>query len=165
MKRFYFFIFAISLWFGAYAQVDSTKAVGEEIFYIVETPAEFIGGQGAMFKFIATHVSYPKLAREAGMVGKIIIRFVVEKDGSVSNPVALKVISNKLMISEFVQADFKKRKKEFTEKEEQAIEVIEQTLVEEAKKVILMSPKWNSGYQKGEAVRTYLTLPVTFRLE
>ncbi len=43
MKKAYFFILAIFLRVVAYGQVDSTKVVGEEIFYIVETPAEFSG--------------------------------------------------------------------------------------------------------------------------
>lgn len=35
-------------------------------------------------------------------------------------------------------------------------------VIKEAKRVILLSPKWNPGYQNGRPVKSYRTQPITF---
>jgi TonB family protein len=50
----------------------------------VEHLPEFPGGVEAFGKFLGSHVRYPKDAREKGIQGRVIITFVVEKDGSLS---------------------------------------------------------------------------------
>ncbi len=39
-----------------------------------------------LMKFLARHLHYPTIARENGVEGMVVIRFIVEKDGSVSIP-------------------------------------------------------------------------------
>lgn len=56
-----------------------------EVYVVVEQPAVFPGGEAALNKFLAENIRYPDLARTSGIEGKVYIRFVVEKDGSVSN--------------------------------------------------------------------------------
>lgn len=46
---------------------------------------EFPGGMEAMQKFIRDNLKYPPLAKEAGVQGRVVLRFVVTKDGDVSN--------------------------------------------------------------------------------
>jgi TonB family protein len=57
----------------------------ERIFQIVETSAEFPGGQSQMMRFVQKNVNYPEMARENDISGRVIVQFVVEKDGSISN--------------------------------------------------------------------------------
>ena len=64
----------------------------EEIFYVQESPPKFPGGVAAMYRFISENVKYPQLAKENNIVGKVIVRFVIEKDGSISNPEVIKDI-------------------------------------------------------------------------
>lgn len=58
------------------------------IYNSVEVQPEFPGGETTFAKFLATNIRYPATADkcpDGNIVGKIIIRFVVEQDGSLSN--------------------------------------------------------------------------------
>ena len=57
----------------------------KEVFVSVEHNPEFPGGMQELYKFIAENLKYPAEAQQNGIQGKAIIRFIVEKDGSVSN--------------------------------------------------------------------------------
>lgn len=59
--------------------------VTEEIFVVVENQPEFPGGSGAMMKFLADNIRYPKEAHEKGTQGRVISNFVVMKDGSIGD--------------------------------------------------------------------------------
>ena len=73
--------------------IASLSAVGQEtkskadtvIIYVVESPAEYIGGEKALYKYIDKSLTYPKSARQEKINGKVTVRFIIEKDGSVSN--------------------------------------------------------------------------------
>ncbi len=56
----------------------------EQIFTVVEENPEFVGGQAALMKFLSKNIKYPQMARETGISGTVYVRFVVEKNGSVS---------------------------------------------------------------------------------
>ncbi len=55
------------------------------IFVVVETMPEFPGGQAALFKYLNESVKYPVIAQENNIQGRVIVQFVVEKDGSVTD--------------------------------------------------------------------------------
>ena len=57
----------------------------EQIFYIVEEPAEFPGGDRALYSYISNSVKYPVIAQENGIQGKVYVKFVVSETGTVSN--------------------------------------------------------------------------------
>ena len=59
---------------------------------IAEDEPEFPGGMEALYKFIQDNVQYPQLALENGIEGKVYVTFVVEKDGSITNPRLLRDI-------------------------------------------------------------------------
>ncbi|MCC6726269.1 MAG: energy transducer TonB [Saprospiraceae bacterium] len=61
------------------------KEEPEEVFKVVEQKPEYPDGEAAMLKFIYENIKYPNIARENGVEGTVYVRFVVEKDGSVSN--------------------------------------------------------------------------------
>ncbi len=54
-------------------------------FMSVESMPEFPGGEIALMKYLANNISYPKMANENNIHGKVFITFVVETDGSISN--------------------------------------------------------------------------------
>ena len=62
----------------------------EVIFVVVESMPEFPGGQQALFKFLAENVKYPVIAQENGIQGRVICQFVVNKDGSIVDVVAVR---------------------------------------------------------------------------
>lgn len=67
-----------------------TTKTDEPVFEMVEVIPEYPGGEEARQKFIAQNIVYPPLAIENNKQGTVIIKFIVEKDGSVSNPEAIK---------------------------------------------------------------------------
>lgn len=66
-------------------QNELEKFAEDSIFLITDKPVEYIEGEMNLFyKFVALNLNYPKEAREKKQQGKIFVRFVVNKDGSVS---------------------------------------------------------------------------------
>ena len=58
----------------------------EEVFYIVEDMPKFQGKDGKEFrKYITENVKYPQEAVKDGITGKVIVSFVVNKEGKVVN--------------------------------------------------------------------------------
>ncbi len=55
----------------------------EEIFQVVEQPAEFPGGMQAMYKWLSDNIEYPRISRDNNSQGRTILRFVVNSDGSI----------------------------------------------------------------------------------
>lgn len=64
---------------------EEEEKVEEEIFVFVEENPEYPGGEAAMYKYFEENIKYPDLARNGNIEGKVFVRFVVEKDGSISN--------------------------------------------------------------------------------
>jgi protein TonB len=62
-----------------------TFEANEKPLIIVECPPCFIGGDDAMYKWLGENIKYPQEARESGISGTVVVTFVVEKDGSITN--------------------------------------------------------------------------------
>jgi len=90
-----------------------------------------------MLSFIYENIKYPEVDRLNGNEGTVVVSFVVEKDGSISNPVILKDPGEQMG--------------------EEALRVV--NLMNQLPK------KWSPGYRKGEPVKVQFNLPVKFRLE
>ncbi|MCD8260138.1 MAG: M56 family metallopeptidase [Bacteroides sp.] len=58
--------------------------VEEEVFMVVEQMPEYPGGTSAPVEFLGKNISYPAEALEAGSEGRVIVQFVVETDGSIT---------------------------------------------------------------------------------
>ena len=63
--------------------VEKPTEVKEEIFRSVEQMPQFPGGDAALMKFLSSHINYPPMAAEKNVQGKVILQFVVGKDGRV----------------------------------------------------------------------------------
>ena len=59
---------------------------------LVENDPSFPGGMEAMYKFLAENIKYPQEAKDKNITGKVYVTFVVEADGSISNPRLLRDI-------------------------------------------------------------------------
>lgn len=68
------------------------KAKEEEIFTTVEQNPEFPGGQTEMYRYIGDNMKYPSAAQRANVSGKVFVKFVVERDGSIGDIQVLKGI-------------------------------------------------------------------------
>lgn len=61
------------------------KKVEDKVFDAVEQYPSFPGGEGAMFSYISNNLQYPEKAQKNGIQGRVSVKFIVEKDGSISN--------------------------------------------------------------------------------
>ena len=131
---------------------------------IVEKPEvlpEFPGGMNEMFGWMNRNVKYPKEALECGVEGRIIVQFVVEKDGSIND---IKVIKGAGEKGEIVVTAYKPNDDTPEEVKKENADKARIALQEEALRVVKTMPKWKPGTNKGKPVRTKFTLPITFRL-
>lgn len=64
---------------------DTTPDKAGKIFARVDHVPEFPGGFNAFIKFLSSNIKYPENARKNKVQGRVIITFVVEKDGSLTN--------------------------------------------------------------------------------
>lgn len=55
------------------------------VFDVVEVMPQYPGGPIAMLKYIMENIKYPEQAMKEGIQGRVTVRFIVEKDGSISN--------------------------------------------------------------------------------
>ena len=99
---------------------------------VAEKP-KFQGGDANDFsKWVNQRLVYPEVAKENGISGKVMVEFIVQKDGSVTDVKALRSP--------------------------------DQSLSDEAIRVVKSSPKWTPGKQRDRNVPVKYTFPVIFQL-
>lgn len=72
--------------------VEKEELVEDEIMVAVEVMPEFPGGISALMKYLNSNIKYPTICQETGVQGKVIVQFVVDKDGAITNPVVVRGI-------------------------------------------------------------------------
>ncbi len=115
--------------------------VGEDpnkIFVSVEQGASYPGGEEAMAAEVSRYLSshYPAAAKENNIQGKVFVKFVVEKNGTISN---LEVLRGKELGGGLAEAAVEAMKK--------------------------LKKSWIPGRQNGNAVRQYFNFPISFTLQ
>lgn len=55
------------------------------ILEVPEVMASYPGGDEALYKWLYDHIKYPSRAQDQGIQGRVMVKFVVEKDGSIGN--------------------------------------------------------------------------------
>ncbi len=63
-----------------------------EPFLTVEMKPSFVGGDKEMYKFLSQNLKYPSAAQRANIQGKVFLKFIVEKDGSITGVETMKGI-------------------------------------------------------------------------
>ena len=76
--------------------VKSSVPDSEKIYEAVEQYADFPGGQSALTKWIRQNLRYPEAAAVNCVQGRCIVKFVIEKDGSISDAKIIKGIDKEL---------------------------------------------------------------------
>ncbi len=122
----------------------------EEIFKVVEQMPRFPGcedlasddekkqcAQKKLLEYIYANIKYPPIARENGVEGMVVVKFVVDKDGSISDPDVVRDIGAGCG--------------------DEALRVV--------KSMNTNNIKWIPGRQRGRPVRVQFNLPVKFQLQ
>ena len=146
---------------GAEAKsVSETKE--DSIYNVVAHNAQYPGGEGECYKFLAMNLRYPQLCKDFAVQGRVIVNFVVEKDGSISNIHKVRGPGKELS-----QVDVVSYKEENPDSQVQLVEGqdLGELLYEEAERVLKLMPKWEPAKDKdGNVVRSRFIIPVIFRL-
>ncbi len=61
------------------------KPEPEKVFDVVEQMPSFPGGPQALMQWLSENVRYPVVAQENGVQGRVVVSFVVERDGSITD--------------------------------------------------------------------------------
>lgn len=130
----------------------------DPIFEVTEEPAQYPGGQAALMQFLAQNIRYPKISAENGVQGRVIVQFVIEKDGSLSN---FKIVKDAKPVSDGITVNAQGTTAEGNDIPKEAYGALNI----EALRVLRGMPNWTPAKQRGQVVRMRYTLPVTFRLE
>ncbi len=107
----------------------------DTIYYPLEIMPKFSSGTADIDNFISKNIKYPYSAREFGIQGKVIIKFTINKDGSISDP----YVWNKNSVNERLQI--------------------------EALRMINIMPKWKPALYDGSPIEILYTLPIIFSLK
>ena len=136
-----------------------------QIYDTPEYKPEYPGGEPALYQFLALNVKYPAVAQECGVQGRIIVSFVIEKDGSITEAKAnpKKKVTNQLteIMVTAKKPEATPEQKEYAEKYAAGLE----QLKAEAVRVVSAMPKWKPGRHKDQPVRVRFMLPIVFRLQ
>ena len=136
-----------------------------QIYDTPEYKPEYPGGEPALYQFLALNVKYPAVAQECGVQGRIIVSFVIEKDGSITEAKANpeKKVTNQLteIMVTAKKPEATPEQKEYAEKYAAGLE----QLKAEAVRVVSAMPKWKPGRHKDQPVRVRFMLPIVFRLQ
>lgn len=126
------------------------------VFSVVEKMPEFPGGMQALMTFLASNVKYPAIAQEAGVQGRVLVKFTVSKTGKVKDARVIRGIPAISAPEPVLESE-----KEMYEKKAEAAYQINT----EALRVVESMPDWIPGQQKGQAVNVSYTLPINFKLQ
>ena len=77
-------IMMLTMLFGF--SITEAQAQGKDKVYdIVEVMPQYPGGMPELMQYLAKNIKYPIQAQKKGIEGRVTVRFIVEKDGSISN--------------------------------------------------------------------------------
>ncbi|MFN5417936.1 MAG: energy transducer TonB [Flavobacteriia bacterium] len=119
---------------GKVQHIKIAKEDTENIFFFTEQEAIFDEKNGSLSAYISRSIIYPKEALDSLISGRVYMKFVVEKDGSITNVSIVKGISDSPEINA------------------------------EALRVIKEMPMWKPAKNGGKAVRSWHQIPINFTL-
>ena len=68
----------------------------EDVFMVVDESPEFPGGTSALMGYLRDNMVVPDTCRENNIQGRVLVTFIVEKDGSITKPVVVKSVNHLL---------------------------------------------------------------------
>lgn len=73
-------------------EIPENTLVEESVFDAVEQMPEFPGGRDQLNKYYESNLRYPKVAIENGIQGRVIVQFIVNTDGSISDATVIRSV-------------------------------------------------------------------------
>jgi len=82
---------------GETKEISNKKpVVNDKVFVVVEKMPQFPGGDNQLMNFISSTLRYPQQSMREGIQGRVMVQFVVDKDGIVKNAKVLKSLNYEL---------------------------------------------------------------------
>ena len=78
------------------AEPEPPKVEETKVFDVVEEMPQFPGGNSALFEYLSKNIKYPVVAEENGVQGRVVVTFVVERDGSITDVKVVKSVDPSL---------------------------------------------------------------------
>ena len=131
------------------APADTNK-----IYDVVDTMPSF---QGDLMTYLYNETRYPTIAEGTGASGYSVVKFVVERDGSISHIKIVRSLVSRsaIPIIDSMTAEYRQKAKAHN----RALQAMD----EEAVRVIKAMPKWKPGKYHDTVVRVSFVLPVPFK--
>jgi TonB family protein len=120
------------------SSTELQKSIAEndpEVYKVVEKMPEFKGGMDGLIAFMGEHTVYPEEAKSSEDEGKVLVMFVVDEQGNVTEPSVI-------------------------ERGSSSSTALRQAALETISKM----PAWSPGEQNGKKVKVQLVLPIKFEL-
>ena len=127
-----------------FCQINFNKVTTEKAIFSLESPldtpstnnrdAQFIGGDNAYSTFLAGNLHYPTDAIRQGIQGKVFVRFLIEKDGSIPKD-CIKIAKS-----------------------------VHQLLDNESLRIVKIFPNWTPALKNGKPIAQYKEVPVKFKI-
>ena len=76
--------------------IEDLNNSNDDVFTVVETMPEFLGGQSALNNYLSNNINYPESAKKDGISGRVFVSFIVNKDGSLGDVKIIKSVNNLL---------------------------------------------------------------------
>ena len=152
--------------------IDTKKSASDDKIYdVVEVLPKYPGDEAALYQYLAMNVKYPAAAQEYGVQARVMVTFVVEKDGTLSEVEAktARDLKTGQELAEVVvttyQGEMTEEEVAQAEQQKHQAEGIKAIKAESERVVKAMPKRWKPGLQGGQPVRTRFTLPLVFRLQ
>ena len=78
------------------AQTHKDTTAGDKVYKVCEQMPTYEGGDAALMKYIGENLKYPEEAKERGLQGRVVVGFIIEKDGSLTNFKVLRAVDRAL---------------------------------------------------------------------
>lgn len=126
----------------------------ETVYDCGEVMPQFPGGDRALMEFIKTNMHYPDLAMEYGARGRVIMKFLIDSTGFVSN---IKPFRCFRMTYDTLYMNRVPAEQQVVLKQQ-----IDSLLGKEGVRILSLMPKWTPGSQFGKNVPVRYNVPITF---
>ncbi|HPI53812.1 MAG TPA: M56 family metallopeptidase [Chitinophagaceae bacterium] len=107
----------------------------DTLYNMTDDAPEFYGGMNVMMTYLSDNIKYPESAKKANIEGKVLVQFVVTKEGEIEEVKSARFPTNG------------------------------EALRDEAVRVVSNMPKWKPGKVNGKNVKVNFALPVMFKLK
>ena len=77
---------------GKTTQTRKDTATDDKVYEVCEQMPIFEGGDAALLKYLRENLKYPDKTKDRGVQGRLVIGFIVEKDGSLTDVKVLRPV-------------------------------------------------------------------------